>query len=101
MDDRQISKKKKFVADGVFKAEVHEFFERALVGAGYAGLSIKNSTKKIIITVQVVNKKSALGPNGVRGNEFEALIEKRFGFESGHVIIQFDTVRNKALCASA
>ena len=100
-DIRSISKKKKFVADGVFKAEVHEFFERALVGAGYAGISIKNTVKRIIITVRVVNKQTALGPNGVRGNEFESLIEKRFGFKQGHVIIHFDPVRNKNLCASA
>ena len=52
----EISKKKRFVADGVFKAEVHEFFSRALIGSGYAGLSIKNTVKRIIITVKVVNK---------------------------------------------
>ena len=51
-----ISKKRKFVADGVFKAEVHEFFTRALVGSGYSGLKIKNTIKKIIITIRVVNK---------------------------------------------
>jgi len=55
MDDR-ISKKKKFVADGVFKAEVHQFFQRALMGSGYSGLTIKNTAKKIIISVSVVNK---------------------------------------------
>ena len=54
--DRQINKKKKFVADGVFRAEIHEFFERALVGAGYSGLSVKNTVKRIIITIKVVNK---------------------------------------------
>ncbi len=100
-EPRGISKKKKFVADGVFKAEVHEFFGRALVGAGYAGLSIKNTVKRIIITIKVVNKQTALGPNGVKGNEYESLIEKRFGFKPGHVIIHFDPVRNKNICASA
>ena len=56
MEQRPINKKKKFVADGVFKAEIHEFFHRALVGAGYAGLTIKNTVKRVIITVRVVNK---------------------------------------------
>ena len=101
MEQRPINKKKKFVADGVFKAEIHEFFHRALVGAGYAGLTIKNTVKRVIITVKVVNKQNALGPNGVRGNEFEALIEKRFGFKPGHVIINFEPIRNKSICAAA
>ncbi len=101
MESKPKNKKKRFVADGVFKAEIHEFFTRALVGAGYAGLTIKNTVKRIIITVKVVNKQTALGSNGVRGNEFESLIEKRFGFEPGKVLIHFDPVRNKHLCASA
>ncbi len=99
--DQRINKKKKFVADGVFKAEVHEFFTRALVGSGYSGLTIKNTVKRIIITVRVVNKKVALGANGVRGNEFEALIEKRFGFRAGHVSINFENIRNKSISAAA
>ena len=98
--DRPINKKKKFVADGVFKAEIHEFFERALIGAGYSGLSVKRTAKKTIITVKIVNRQSALGQNGVRGNEFEALIEKRFGLPTGSVIIRFELIRNKAICAS-
>lgn len=40
-EQQLISKKRKFVADGVFKAEVHQFFSRALVGAGYSGLTVK------------------------------------------------------------
>lgn len=100
-DVKQISKKKKFVADGVFNAEVHEFLTRGLVAAGYGGLTIKNTVNRIIITVKVVNKQVALGKNGVKGNELEALIEKRFGFKKGHVVINFDTIKNKSLSASA
>ncbi len=99
--DRQISKKKRLIADGVFKAEVHQFFTRALVGAGYSGLTMKKTIKRIIITVKVFNKQVALGPNGVRGNEFEALIEKRFGFKEGKVAIIFEPIRNKSLSAAA
>ena len=29
------------------------------------------------------------------------MIEKRFGFKQGHVILHFETIRNKSLCASA
>ena len=43
MNNAEMSKKKTFVADGVFKAEIHQFFARALVGSGYSGLTIKKS----------------------------------------------------------
>lgn len=100
-DIRRISKKKKFIADGVFKSEVHEFFSRAITAAGYAGLSIKNVAKQIVITVKVVNKKDALGENGVKANELEVFVEKRFGFPPGRVQILFETIRDKSLCAAA
>lgn len=73
-EQQQISKKRKFVADGVFRAEIHQFFSRALVGAGYSGLTVKQTNKKLQITVKVVNRQSAVGTNGQKGNEFEALI---------------------------
>lgn len=97
----RISKKKKMIADGVFRAEIHEFFAQMLSQAGYAGLTVKAIASKIKITVKVVNKQDALGQNGIRGNELEALIEKRFGFEGGRIEIAFETVRDKSLCASA
>ena len=37
----RISKKRKFVADGVFYAELHEFFQTSLKSAGYAGIEVK------------------------------------------------------------
>lgn len=46
-EQQLISKKRKFVADGVFKAEIHQFFSRALVGAGYSGLTVKQTNKKL------------------------------------------------------
>lgn len=98
--DVQINKKRKFVADGVFRAEIHEFFSRALVGAGYSGLQVKRTAKRIIITVRVVNRQSALGPNEYRGNEFESLIEKRFKLKQGTVLIHFEIIKNKNLVAS-
>ena len=97
----RITKKRKMVADGVFRAEIHEFFAKALTGAGYAGLTVRAIASAINITVKVVNKQDALGPNGIRGNELEALVEKRFGFDAGKIAVSFETVRDKSLCASA
>lgn len=95
-----ISKKKKFVADGVFNAEIHELLSKFLNKAGYSGVSIKNTANKIILTTKVVNKQEALGKNGVRGNELEALVEKRFNFKKGHIEVKFEVIKNKSLSAS-
>lgn len=97
----KISKKKKFIADGVFRSEVHEFFSKALSTAGYAGITIKSHANKINIVIKVVNKKDALGNNGIKANELEAFVQKRFGFTQGRISIKFETVVDKALCASA
>jgi len=37
----QISKKRKFVADGVFFAELNEFLMRTLAEDGYAGVEVR------------------------------------------------------------
>lgn len=36
----QVSKKRKFVADGVFNAELNEFLARTLGEDGYAGVEV-------------------------------------------------------------
>merc|ERR1712072_326075 len=98
---RQINNKKKFVADGVFHAELHEFLGRALADAGYGGMEVRSSEAKTEITIRVVKKEEAAGNKDQKCNELESLIQKRFGFEEGHVSIKFDLIRNKGLCASA
>ncbi|CRK30582.1 hypothetical protein BN1708_005221 [Verticillium longisporum] len=37
----QISKRRKFVADGVFYAELNEFFQRELAEEGYSGVEVR------------------------------------------------------------
>jgi ribosomal protein S3 len=37
----QISKRKKFVADGVFRAELNDFFTRELAEEGYSGCDVR------------------------------------------------------------
>jgi small subunit ribosomal protein S3e len=96
-----MSKKRKFVADGVFNAEVHEFFSRHLTTAGYSGLVVRRTDRKIIVSIKVVNRLEAVGKNGHKGNELQALIEKRFNMPSGSVELKFDTIAQKSLSASA
>ena len=41
----QVSKKRKFVADGVFKAELNEFLTRELAEDGYSGVEVIDHIK--------------------------------------------------------
>jgi small subunit ribosomal protein S3e len=36
-----ISKRRKFIADGVFYAELNEFFQRELAEEGYSGVEVR------------------------------------------------------------
>jgi len=49
---KQINKKKKFVADGVFNAELHSFLSKALQSAGYAGIVVRVTPIKTDIIIK-------------------------------------------------
>merc|ERR1711879_584321 len=98
---RHINKKKKFVADGVFNAELHEFFGRILADYGYGGMEVRSSEARTDITVRVVTKDDTSKDFQRKHNELTSLIQKRYGFEDNHVNIKFDPIRNKGQCASA
>ena len=49
----QISKKRKFVQDGVFKAELNEFLTRELAEDGYSGVEV--STTMIVVCSDRLN----------------------------------------------
>merc|ERR1711972_1312109 len=97
---RQINKKKKFVADGVFHAELHEFFGRILADQGYGGMEVRSSEAKTDITIKVVSKDDHKDFQR-KHNELVSLIQKRYGFEEGQVSIKFDPIKLKGQSASA
>jgi len=45
----QISKKRKFVQDGVFKAELNDFLTRELAEDGYSGVERPDSTRSSLL----------------------------------------------------
>merc|ERR1712187_468282 len=97
---KQINKKKKFCADGVFHAELHEFLGRSLADIGYGGMEVRSSEAKTDITIRVVNKSEDKDFHK-RHNELMSLIQKRFGFEEGQVSIKWDPLRVKGQSAPA
>jgi small subunit ribosomal protein S3e len=81
--EKRKSTKKKFVADGVFKAEVHELLMNALADFGFSGMEC-NFTKSAIEVRVVVSKFNELmdttKSSSIKIKELELLIKQRYGF---------------------
>jgi small subunit ribosomal protein S3e len=96
-----MSKKRAFVADGVFKAELNEFLMRELAEDGYAAVEIKKTPKRTEIIVRATQTQKILGDKGRRIRELTALVQKRFGYADGTLELYAERVANKGLCAIA
>ena len=55
----QISKKRKFVADGVFRAELNEFFTRELAEEGYSGCDVRVTHARTEVSLMFGSDSSA------------------------------------------
>ena len=97
----RISKKRRFVADGVMFAEVNEFLARELTDAGYAGVEIRTAPMRTEIIIKAARTPEVLGDKGRRIRELNALIQKRFGFADGQVELYAERVANRGLSAQA
>lgn len=95
------SKKKKFVKDGVFHAELNEFLTRTLAEDGYAGVEIRVTPIRTEIIIRATRTKEVLGEKGRRIRELTYLIQKRFGFPDNSVELFAERVETRGLCAMA
>jgi len=98
---QQISKKRKFVADGVFYAELNEFFMRELSADGYSGCEVRVTPARTEIIVRATQTQDVLGEKGRRIRELTALVQKRFSFPEGTVELYAERVAVKGLSAIA
>ena len=78
---KKISIKKRFVADGVFLAELNQLFMRAIGTLGYTGLEVRVSSVTTEIRVRVTNHKDLMLQNKSKINELQSLIQKRFNYD--------------------
>jgi small subunit ribosomal protein S3e len=69
-----MNKKKRFVADGVFHAELHSFFLRSLDLAGYAGFEVRVTPVKTDVVIKATKTQEVLGPEGRRIKELASLL---------------------------
>merc|ERR1712047_70609 len=97
----QISKKRKFVADGVFRAELNEFFTRELAEDGYSGVEVRVTPTRTEIIIMATRTQNVLGEKGRRIRELTSVVQKRFNFPEGTVELYAEKVQTRGLCAIA
>merc|ERR1711976_396122 len=101
MATAQISKKRKFVAGGVFKAELNSFLTRELAEDGYSGVEVRVTPTRTEIIILATRTQNVLGEKGRRVRELTSVVQKRFGFPEGTVELYAEKVATRGLCAIA
>ena len=83
MEKKFCSTKRKFINDGVFRAEVNELLQVALAEFGFSGIEVNFTKGKTEVRVLVSQFNKLMNPEaktGIKINELKGLIEQRFGF---------------------
>jgi len=101
MATTQISKKRKFVADGIFYGELNELLMRELAEEGYSGVEVRVTPTRTEIIIRATRTKNVLGEKGRRIRELTSVVQKRFAFPEGSVELYAERVPNRGLCAVA
>jgi len=96
-----ISKKRKFIADGVFFAELNEFLQRELGEDGYSGVEVRVTPVRTEVIIRATRTQNVLGEKGRRIRELTSMVQKRFNFPEGNVELYAERVHNRALSAIA
>merc|ERR1712100_1015032 len=78
MASQNVSKKRKFVADGVFYAELNELLVRELAEDGYSGVEVRQTPARHEIIIRATRTQNVLGEKGRRIRELTAVVQKRF-----------------------
>jgi len=97
----RISKKRKFVADGVFRAELGEFFTRELAEEGYSGCEVRVTHARTEIIIRATHTQEVLGEKGRRIRELTSLVQKRFKFPENSLELYAEKVQQRGLSAVA
>ena len=80
-----VSKKRKVINDGLFYAELNEFFQRELGEDGYAGCEVRVTPMRTEIVIRATRTQNVLGEKGRRIRELTSWVQKRFNFPEGNV----------------
>jgi small subunit ribosomal protein S3e len=86
---QSITKKKKAVQDGLFKAELNNFLTHELAEDGYAAVEVRRAPARTEVIITATRTQNVLGERGRRIRELTAVVQKRFGFNVGQVEVEF------------
>lgn len=98
---KRLSTKRKFVADGVFYAELNELLTRELAEEGYAGVEVRTTPHRTELVIRATRTQNVLGEGNRRIRELTSVVQKRFNFADGAVELYAERVHNRGLCAQA
>ena len=97
----KISKTRKVARDGVFKAELDQFFQKELAGDGYSGVEVRAAPNRYEIIISITKTQSVLGEKGRRVKELTAVLQKRFNLSEKEIDIYCEKMMNRGLSAVA
>jgi small subunit ribosomal protein S3e len=96
-----VSKKRKFVGRGIFKAELNNFFTKELAEDGYSGVEVRVTPTRTEIIILATKTQQVLGEKGRRIRELTSVVQKRFNFDDDTVELYAEKVATRGLCAVA
>ena len=96
-----LSKKRKFVRDGVFYAELFDFLRRELAEDGFAGVEHRVTPTRTEIVIKATKTKEVLGDKGRRIRELTSLVQQRWRYPEGGVQLFVERVAARGLSAMA
>ncbi|KAJ5077908.1 40S ribosomal protein S3 [Anaeramoeba ignava] len=99
----KISKKRKFINEGLFHAEVDSFFINHIAKLGYSGCRITTTPTRTNIWIQTTSPDKVAGDKGRKLRELTLLLQNRFNFPDGKVELYTQRVEHqfKKACYSA
>merc|ERR1712200_129692 len=71
-----LSRKRKCIAQGVFKAELNEFLTRELAEDGYSGVEVRTTPGKTEIIIMATRTQNVLGEKGKRIRELTSVVQR-------------------------
>merc|ERR1711898_25818 len=101
MASQNVSKKRKFVADGVFYAELNELLIRELAEDGYSGVEVRQTPARHEVIIRATRTQNVLGEKGRRIRELTSVVQKRWNFAENSVDLYAQKVANRGLSAVA
>jgi len=86
--------------EGLFYAELNDFFLKHLSEDGYSGLEIRKFGFKTEVIIRAARTQAVLGEKGRRIRELESVVIKRWGFKEGAIQLFAERTLNRGLSAS-